>query len=60
MKEALTNIFTNLGPIFNVLLEGEYIFGTYGLNSSSNYFVDFILNQYKMDCDSLLYTFEAI
>jgi hypothetical protein len=35
MKEALTNIFTNLGPIFNVLLEGEYIFGIYGRNSSN-------------------------
>jgi hypothetical protein len=57
MKQALRNIFTNLGPVFNMLLEGEYVFGIYGLNSSSNFFVDFVLNQYKMDCDAPWYTF---
>jgi hypothetical protein len=51
--EALTNNFTNLGPVFNVLLEGEYIFGIYGLNSSSNVFGDFVLDQYNTDCDGL-------
>ena len=60
MEEASTNIFTNLGPAFNVLLEGKYVFSIYGLNSSSNIFVDFVLIQYKMDCDGLWYTSEPI
>jgi hypothetical protein len=42
MKDALTNIFTNLRPVFQVLLEGKYIFSIYGLNSSSNIFGDFV------------------
>ena len=56
MKEALTNIFTHLGPVFNALLEGKYVFSIYGLNSSSNIFVDFILVQYNVCCNAPWYT----
>jgi hypothetical protein len=56
----LTNIFTNVGTVYKVLLEGEYVFGIYGLNSSSNFFVDFVLDQYKIDCDDHWHTFEPM